>query len=183
MGGWGYRVKTVRKPAMDLDDLYQLLPEFLCTPGCHECCRSFGVPSRTKVEDERIRRFIADNRIDVREARGTTCPYLVVSLGCAIFRRAPSSVASTEHHLITGARWEQARYAFSTRMRRPTSFTSTTPASSDLSANARGAVRHLSLEPVARLIPCPAHEDQPAATCGTGVHVAEEPPLHARWGL
>jgi Fe-S-cluster containining protein len=77
------------RPAMDLDDLYRLLPGFLCTPGCHECCRSFGVPSRTKVEDERIRRFIADKRIEVREARGTTCPYLVVGLGCAIYPARP----------------------------------------------------------------------------------------------
>ena len=40
---------------MDIEDIYNLIPDFMCTDGCHECCQNFGVPSRTKVEDERIK--------------------------------------------------------------------------------------------------------------------------------
>ena len=74
---------------MDIDDLYRLIPEFLCTPGCHECCRSFGVPSRTQVEEERIQSFMAEREMAMGQARGTTCPYLVVGLGCSIYPVRP----------------------------------------------------------------------------------------------
>jgi Fe-S-cluster containining protein len=74
---------------MDIDDLCRLIPEFLCTPGCHECCRRFGVPSRTQVEEERIQRFTAERGMAAGQARGTTCPYLVVGLGCSIYPVRP----------------------------------------------------------------------------------------------
>jgi len=74
---------------MYLDDLYGLIPEFLCTPGCHECCRRFGVPSRTRLEEEHIQRFMAERGMATAEVQGTTCPYLVVGLGCSIYPVRP----------------------------------------------------------------------------------------------
>ncbi len=74
---------------MYLEDLYRLIPDFLCTPGCHECCRSFGVPSRTQAEEDRIQRFMAERGMAAGQARGTTCPYLVVGLGCSIYPVRP----------------------------------------------------------------------------------------------
>ena len=31
---------------MDIEDIYALIPDFMCTPGCTECCRGFGVASQ-----------------------------------------------------------------------------------------------------------------------------------------
>ena len=77
---------------MDIDDLYQLIPEFICSEGCYECCKNFGVPSRTKVEDERLEKFLRDNGMEPGEARGHTCPYLDETLpegGCSIYPVRP----------------------------------------------------------------------------------------------
>jgi len=68
---------------VDIDDLYALLPDFRCLEGCTECCTHFGVPSRTRAEDERIREFLRRQGRDILPARGTTCPY-VSSEGCTI---------------------------------------------------------------------------------------------------
>ena len=73
---------------MKITDLYELIPDFICTPGCHECCRSFGVPSRTQIEDERIKRFLREHQMPVGEAKGSTCPYLVEE-GCSIYPVRP----------------------------------------------------------------------------------------------
>ncbi|MFP3870077.1 MAG: YkgJ family cysteine cluster protein [Syntrophobacteria bacterium] len=73
---------------MEIDDLYQLIPDFICTPGCHECCRSFGVPSRTRVEDKRIRDFLRKHSMLPGEAHGNTCPYLTEQ-GCSIYPVRP----------------------------------------------------------------------------------------------
>lgn len=73
---------------MEIDDLYDMLPDFICTPGCIECCRNFGVPSRTPVEDERIKKFLAENNMEQPRARGTTCPY-VTEEGCSIYPVRP----------------------------------------------------------------------------------------------
>ncbi|MBW1982404.1 MAG: YkgJ family cysteine cluster protein [Deltaproteobacteria bacterium] len=73
---------------MELDDLYQLIPDFMCTPGCHECCRSFGVPSQTKAEAERIKQFLLERGRKPQPAQGTTCPYLTEE-GCSIYPVRP----------------------------------------------------------------------------------------------
>ncbi len=72
---------------MEIEDIYELIPEFTCSKGCHECCKNFGVPSRTKIEDERLKKFLEDRGVKVGEARGRTCPYLDEALpdgGCSI---------------------------------------------------------------------------------------------------
>ena len=77
---------------MDIDDLYNLIPDFMCTEGCYECCKNFGVPSRTKVEDERIKKFLKDNSMQLGEAKGHTCPYLDEGRkegGCSIYPVRP----------------------------------------------------------------------------------------------
>jgi hypothetical protein len=74
---------------MDVEDLHRLIPEFLCTPDCHECCRRFGVPSRTRVEEERTRRFMAERGMATAEAQDTTCPHLVIGRGCSIYPVRP----------------------------------------------------------------------------------------------
>ena len=74
---------------MDLEDLYRLIPDFLCTPGCHECCRSFGVPSRTRLEEERIQCFMAEREMAIAAVKGTTCPHLVIGGGCSIYAVRP----------------------------------------------------------------------------------------------
>ena len=77
---------------MDIEDIYQLIPEFVCSEDCYECCKNFGVPSRTKIEDERLNKFLDDNGMQPGEARGHTCPYLDETLpegGCAIYPVRP----------------------------------------------------------------------------------------------
>jgi hypothetical protein len=73
---------------MDIDDIYNLIPDFMCTNGCHECCQNFGVPSRTRTEDERIKAFLKKNAMKLGKAVGTTCPYLN-ELGCTIYPVRP----------------------------------------------------------------------------------------------
>jgi len=73
---------------MDIEDLYKLIPDFICTPGCHICCKNFGVPSRTRLEDERVEAFLKENSMQPGVAQGTTCPYLKES-GCSIYPARP----------------------------------------------------------------------------------------------
>ena len=73
---------------MQIEDLYGLIPDFQCTEGCHACCQDFGVPSRTPVEDKRIKTFLKENSIQLGKARGNTCPYLVET-GCSIYPVRP----------------------------------------------------------------------------------------------
>jgi hypothetical protein len=73
---------------MDIEDIYALIPQMECKPGCRECCINFGVPSRTRVEDERIRAFLREHGMEMKQARGTTCPY-VSARGCAIYAVRP----------------------------------------------------------------------------------------------
>jgi Fe-S-cluster containining protein len=73
---------------MDINDIYELIPAFQCTEGCHECCKNFGVPSRTVVEDERIKSFLRENSMLPGEAKGNTCPYLNEK-GCSIYTVRP----------------------------------------------------------------------------------------------
>jgi Fe-S-cluster containining protein len=73
---------------MDIEDLYSLIPSMLCTPGCIECCSKFGVPSRTRVEDERIRSYLKEHGREVGRAQGLTCPY-VSRQGCTIYPVRP----------------------------------------------------------------------------------------------
>jgi Fe-S-cluster containining protein len=78
--------------SMDIDDLYDLIPKLMCTEGCYECCKNFGVPSRTKVEDETIKTFLREHSMQPGEAKGHTCPYLDESLsegGCSIYPVRP----------------------------------------------------------------------------------------------
>jgi len=77
---------------MDIEDLYELIPEFICSESCYECCKNFGVPSRTKLEDERLKKFLEDNGMQPGEACGQTCPYLDETLpegGCSIYPVRP----------------------------------------------------------------------------------------------
>lgn len=72
---------------MDIEDIYELIPDIICTEGCYECCENFGVPSRTKVEDDRLKEFLQAHSMQQGEARGNTCPYLDRGLpegGCSI---------------------------------------------------------------------------------------------------
>jgi hypothetical protein len=73
---------------MQIDDLYSLIPDFQCTAGCHACCEDFGVPSRTPVEDERLKSFLAQHSIQQGNARGRRCPYLNAA-GCSIYPVRP----------------------------------------------------------------------------------------------
>ncbi len=73
---------------MDIEDLYNLIPDVNCPPGCTECCRNFGVPSRTKVEDERLKAFLRANGREIGEAQGHTCPY-VCETGCTVYPARP----------------------------------------------------------------------------------------------
>lgn len=87
IGGPGSERRRERL-AMEIEDLYDLLPKFTCREGCTLCCSSFGVPSRTPVEDERIRQFLAEQGRPLGVATGTTCPYLTPS-GCSIYPVRP----------------------------------------------------------------------------------------------
>lgn len=73
---------------MEIEDLYALIPEFLCHPGCTECCRNFGVPSRTQIEDQRIREYLRAQGRELKQAQGTSCPY-VSDQGCTIYPVRP----------------------------------------------------------------------------------------------
>jgi Fe-S-cluster containining protein len=73
---------------MDIEDIYNLLPDVGCPGGCVECCRNFGVPSRTKVEDERIREYLRTHGMELKQAMGITCPY-VSEKGCTIYPVRP----------------------------------------------------------------------------------------------
>ncbi len=73
---------------MNIEDLYDLIPDFICTAGCYECCENFGVPSRTRVEDERVKAFLRKNSMQLGEAIGNTCPYLNET-GCSIYPARP----------------------------------------------------------------------------------------------
>jgi len=73
---------------MDIEDLYKLIPVLQCTPGCTECCRRFGVPSRTEVENERIREFLKERHMEAKRREGTSCPY-VSKEGCTIYPVRP----------------------------------------------------------------------------------------------
>ncbi|HYA42720.1 MAG TPA: YkgJ family cysteine cluster protein [Syntrophobacteraceae bacterium] len=73
---------------MDIEDLYALIPTMRCIPGCRECCIEFGVPSRTGIEDERIKSFLREHGMEMKHAVGTTCPY-VCERGCAIYPVRP----------------------------------------------------------------------------------------------
>ena len=68
---------------MDIEDLYSLIPSMLCTPGCIECCSKFGVPSRTRVEDERIRSYLKEHGREVGRAQGLS------PQGCTIYPVRP----------------------------------------------------------------------------------------------
>lgn len=68
---------------MDIDDLYALIPDVPCPSGCIACCADFGVPSRTAVEDERLRAFLKASGRDITPAVGTRCPY-VSENGCTV---------------------------------------------------------------------------------------------------
>ena len=73
---------------MDIEDIYSLIPDFMCTVGCHECCRNFGVPSQTKVEADRIKAFLGERSMQIGKAQGSTCPYLNAT-GCSIYPVRP----------------------------------------------------------------------------------------------
>ncbi len=73
---------------MDIEDLYMLIPEFPCPSGCVDCCRDFGVPSRTRVEDDRLKAYLREQGREVGVATGTTCPY-VSSQGCTVYPVRP----------------------------------------------------------------------------------------------
>jgi Fe-S-cluster containining protein len=68
---------------MDIDDLYELLPDFQCTPGCVECCRSSAPPTRAPVEDERIKKYLEENHMEFPKTHGIPCPHLAEQ-GCTI---------------------------------------------------------------------------------------------------
>ena len=74
--------------ALDIEDLYNMLPNVPCIPGCTVCCREFGVPCRTPVEDRRFRRFLEENQMTLGQASGTTCPY-VTENGCGVYPVRP----------------------------------------------------------------------------------------------
>jgi Fe-S-cluster containining protein len=73
---------------MDLEDLYDLIPSLQCNPGCIECCRGFGVPSRTRLEEDRIQEFVQKHGIERRPVEGLRCPY-VSAAGCTVYPVRP----------------------------------------------------------------------------------------------
>ena len=77
---------------MDIEDIYELIPDLMCAKGCYACCKNFGVPSRTEVEDKRIKEFLQQHSRPLGEAQGKTCPYLDEDLsegGCSIYPVRP----------------------------------------------------------------------------------------------
>ncbi len=77
-----------RRNTLDIEDLYGLLPHVPCIPGCTECCREFGVPCRTPVEDRRFKEFLEANRMSLGQASGTNCPY-VTEKGYSVYPVRP----------------------------------------------------------------------------------------------
>ncbi len=73
---------------MDIEDLYALIPSVPCPPGCVECCRNFGVPSRTNVEDLRLKEYLRARGREIGRAEGNTCPY-VCDEGCTVYPARP----------------------------------------------------------------------------------------------
>ena len=73
---------------MEIEDLYELVPSFQCKPGCIECCVDFGVPSRTRVEEERIGEYVKTHGVERHQVTGLRCPYVTAS-GCAIYEVRP----------------------------------------------------------------------------------------------
>lgn len=73
---------------MEIQDLYQLIPQMICIPNCVECCTEFGIPSRTKVEDMYIKAFLEEHKMVIKPASGTKCPY-VTENGCSIYPVRP----------------------------------------------------------------------------------------------
>ncbi len=73
---------------MEIQDLYALIPEMQCIPNCTICCREFGIPSRTPLEEARIREYLDREKIKFSYASGTTCPY-VTERGCSIYPVRP----------------------------------------------------------------------------------------------
>ncbi len=73
---------------MDIEDVYALIPQMQCEPGCMECCINFGIASRTSVEDERIKKFLRENGMNLKPSRGTTCSFLSEK-GCSIYPVRP----------------------------------------------------------------------------------------------
>jgi uncharacterized protein len=71
-----------------IEDLYALIPEISCRPGCTVCCTSFGIPSQTAVERKRLSVYLERRGRATGTARGTTCPY-VGSAGCSIYPVRP----------------------------------------------------------------------------------------------
>lgn len=65
-----------------------MIPEMQCLPGCTDCCRLFGVPSRTPEEDARIRDYLYAQGRSILPAEGTRCPY-VSEAGCTIYPVRP----------------------------------------------------------------------------------------------
>lgn len=73
---------------MDIEDLYAIIPQLQCTPGCIECCSNFGVPSRTRIEDERLKAYLKSQGREIGRAEGTRCPY-VSEKGCTVYPVRP----------------------------------------------------------------------------------------------
>jgi Fe-S-cluster containining protein len=73
---------------MDIEDLYAMIPQMECPAGCTECCSNFGVPSRTRVEDERFKAYLKSRGREITQAEGTTCPY-VSEKGCTVYPVRP----------------------------------------------------------------------------------------------
>jgi hypothetical protein len=73
---------------LDVEDLYNLLPDVPCIPGCTDCCREFGIPCRTRIEDDRFRKYLKDHGMEIGQAVGTTCPY-VTETGCGVYPVRP----------------------------------------------------------------------------------------------
>jgi len=73
---------------LELEDLYALIPQLQCNPGCTRCCVEFGVPSMVPAEAERLDRFLQMHGIEKRYAKGTTCPY-VDEQGCIVYPVRP----------------------------------------------------------------------------------------------
>ncbi len=92
---------------MDIEDVYSLIPTFQCIPGCIECCRDFGVASRTAVEEQRIREYLRAQGREPVPMRGTTCPY-VCEQGCTIYPVRPLICrlygTAVNYQCINGAR-------------------------------------------------------------------------------
>ncbi len=97
---------------MYIDDLYDLIPELMCTEGCYECCKNFGVPSRTKVEDERIKTFFREHSMQAGEPRATPALTLMKAFQKVAAQSTLSGrsyAVSTAHLPTIRARWESSR--------------------------------------------------------------------------